>query len=67
MSPRPKFDSEDVAAPMADEPAAASAANNQPVLASTSILRGRRQVWIAHGQELYALRETRSGKLILTK
>lgn len=34
---------------------------------SSDLLRGRREAVIAHQGELYRLRETRNGKLILTK
>ncbi|MBI3140591.1 MAG: hemin uptake protein HemP [Rhodocyclales bacterium] len=34
---------------------------------SAELLRGRREAVIAHRDELYRLRETRNGKLILTK
>lgn len=34
---------------------------------SEELLQGGREVLIAHGQELYRLRLTRSGKLILGK
>lgn len=37
------------------------------VIQSVHLLRGRSQVWIAHGSERYSLRQTRTGKLILTK
>jgi hemin uptake protein HemP len=31
------------------------------------LLQGRREVWIAHGEEMYRLRVTSSGRLYLTK
>lgn len=34
---------------------------------AADILRGRKTVQIRHGGDVYILRETRSGKLILTK
>ena len=34
---------------------------------SGDILRGEREVWIVHGQDVYRLRETKNGKLILQK
>jgi hemin uptake protein HemP len=37
------------------------------VLDSNQLLAGRKQVSISHGGELYSLRLTRNGKLILTK
>lgn len=36
-------------------------------LVSADLLRGRKTVRIQHGGEVYVLRVTRSGKLILTK
>lgn len=38
-----------------------------PAIDSTQLLAGRKQVAISHGGELYSLRLTRNGKLILTK
>jgi hemin uptake protein HemP len=38
-----------------------------PVLDSTSLLQGEREVLIRHGDEWYRLRHTRNDKLILTK
>ncbi|GAA4447740.1 hemin uptake protein HemP [Novipirellula rosea] len=37
------------------------------VIPSSELLRGRREVWIEHGSEMYRLRLTASGKLYLTK
>jgi hemin uptake protein HemP len=34
---------------------------------SSELLRGRQQIEIEHGGELYRLRVTKAGKLILTK
>lgn len=36
-------------------------------LPSSALLEGRREVLINHGGEIYLLRNTRNGKLILTK
>jgi hemin uptake protein HemP len=36
-------------------------------LSSTELLQGRREVLIRHGEEMYRLRLTRNGKLILHK
>ena len=51
------------------EPAASSAA--QPSVPreinSTELMRGQREIVIRHGNELYRLNVTRSGKLILRK
>ncbi len=38
-----------------------------PPLDSASLLGGRAEVEIRHGDETYRLRQTRAGKLILTK
>ena len=46
--------------------AAAPDGEPQP-LPSEALLRGRRQVEIAHNGEVYRLQATRLGKLILTK
>lgn len=51
-------------------PGPGSAPAAAPALAgvtSDSLLAGRSQVWIQHRGERYLLRETRNGKLILTK
>ena len=48
-----------------DTPAAAKPAAD--VVASETLLGGRDQIRILHRGELYSLRETRNGKLILTK
>ncbi len=37
------------------------------VIESSSLFRGRREVWIRHGVEMYRLRLTSSGKLYLSK
>ena len=34
---------------------------------SRDILQGEREVWIIHGEDMYRLRETKNGKLILQK
>lgn len=38
-----------------------------PRIESQSLLRGQVEVEIIHGQDIYRLRHTRAGKLILTK
>lgn len=57
------------ASPLPQTPANAPAAspNPSPALDSAQLLGGRKQVAINHGGELYSLRLTRNGKLILTK
>ncbi|MEX0793950.1 MAG: hemin uptake protein HemP [Pirellulaceae bacterium] len=39
----------------------------QRTISSEEILAGRREVWIQHGDSLYRLCETKTGKLILQK
>jgi hemin uptake protein HemP len=34
---------------------------------SDDLLRGEKEIWIRHGEEIYRLRLTKSGKLILQK
>jgi hemin uptake protein HemP len=37
------------------------------VVKSSEILRGNTEIWIEHGTEMYRLRLTRAGKLLLSK
>lgn len=37
------------------------------IVRSEDLLRNRREIWIEHGNEMYRLRVTSSGKLYLTK
>lgn len=37
------------------------------VVSSDSVLQGRREIWIQHGEEMYRLRLTAAGKLYLSK
>lgn len=37
------------------------------ILESESLLEGRREVWIRHGNEMYRLRATAAGRLHLSK
>jgi len=37
------------------------------VIASENLLAGEKEVWITHGDAIYRLCETKSGKLILQK
>lgn len=37
------------------------------IVRSDELLKGRRELWIEHGDEMYRLRLTASGKLYLTK
>ena len=39
----------------------------RPPISSQQLFAGRQEIIIAHGDGLYQLRQTRSGKLILTK
>ena len=51
-----------------DQPAPSSGGADRPlVIRSEDVLQGRREVWIEHGEEMYRLRVTSSGKLYLTK
>ena len=43
------------------------AQDSAPVVSSAEVLRGGRVVLIRHGAEIYTLRVTRQGKLLLTK
>ena len=45
----------------------AGAASGPRTITSQDLMRGQREVLIAHGSETYRLRLTRSGKLILQK
>jgi hemin uptake protein HemP len=38
-----------------------------PTITSEELLRGGREIQIRHGEDIYVLRRTRNGKLILTK
>lgn len=38
-----------------------------PIYRSEELLQGHREIWIEHGNEMYRLRRTASGKLYLTK
>ncbi len=37
------------------------------IIPSETLLQGRSEIWIEHGDEMYRLRVTSSGKLYLTK
>lgn len=52
-----------------DSPGATPTAGegNVAVVRSDELLKGRREILISHCQEVYRLRLTRNGKLILTK
>jgi hemin uptake protein HemP len=61
---------------MIDDAPIPSSAHDEPsrdhdsrpkIVRSEDLLQGRRELWIEHGEELYRLRLTRSGKLYLTK
>jgi hemin uptake protein HemP len=58
-------------APRNESPADKSSPNLPPVpgllLQADELMRGHREIYIAHGEALYRLRVTRSGKLLLTK
>ncbi len=42
-------------------------ASTRREISSAELLRGEKEIWIRHGEEIYRLRLTRSGKLILQK
>lgn len=45
-----------------------SAEERRPlIVGSEELMQGRRELWIEHGDEMYRLRVTSSGKLYLTK
>ncbi|MCL4207204.1 MAG: hemin uptake protein HemP [Pirellulaceae bacterium] len=37
------------------------------IIRSEDLLQGRREIWIAHGEDMYRLRLTSSGRLYLSK
>ncbi len=44
------------------------AENERPqIVTSEELLRGQRELWIEHGENMYRLRLTSAGKLYLTK
>ena len=43
------------------------AIGEEPVLSSETLLNGRREILIRHGDKVYRLRHTSNDKLILTK
>lgn len=52
-----------------DHPSSDSSVNDPErlVISSAEVLRGRSEIWIEHGTEMYRLRLTRAGKLLLSK
>jgi hemin uptake protein HemP len=56
---------------LADKNTSTSAStSNDPerlIVKTTEVLRGRTEIWIEHGTEMYRLRLTRAGKLLLSK
>jgi hemin uptake protein HemP len=48
-------------------PLPAAGDNRAPVYSSAELLRGCREAWIEHGQQMYRLRLTAADKLYLTK
>ena len=55
-------------APLPAPQSVPAASHERPVpVPSEALLRGRRQIEIAHNGEVYRLQATRLGKLILTK
>lgn len=49
------------------QPADDLAVDRPPVYNSTDLLKGHSEMWIEHGEHMYRLRHTKSGKLYLTK
>lgn len=41
--------------------------NASTMIDSQTLFKGHREIQICHGQDLYRLRQTQAGKLILTK
>jgi hemin uptake protein HemP len=62
-------DAPDSSPPQDPKPGLAPASGDSvlPVVRSDDLLKGRREILIAHCEEVYRLRLTRNGKLILTK
>ena len=61
-------DEQDRASGTSDLEAATPKKANRPlVLRSDDLLRGAREVWIEHRDQMYRLRVTSTGKLYLTK
>ncbi|HTN73760.1 MAG TPA: hemin uptake protein HemP [Pirellulaceae bacterium] len=50
-----------------DETAPDADKNRPRIVRSEELLQGARELWVEHGDEMYRLRLTRSGKLYLTK
>lgn len=51
-----------------DEPIPSSGDADRPrIIQSKDLLQGHREVWIEHGDDMYRLRVTSSGKLYLSK
>lgn len=48
-------------------PRVADAPGGPPPVSSESLLRGATEILIRHGEEIYRLRATSKGKLLLTK
>jgi len=54
--------------PVRQQPASQTACAERPgIVRSDELLRGARELWIEHGDTMYRLRRTSSGKLYLTK
>lgn len=54
--------------PDASEPQDDLADDDRPLIySSAELLQGRKEIWIEHGDDMYRLRITSSGKLYLTK
>ena len=53
--------------PIPDPPPTPPPPDANRVLESTDLLQGESEVFIQHGDEIYRLRLTRSGRLVLNK
>lgn len=53
--------------PTAPAPAPAEPRPNERITDSSTLFGPHNEIFIRHGQDIYTLRRTRNGKLILTK
>lgn len=59
--------SQDTPPPALSEKPQPTAAERPPIWESQVLLQGHPEAWIVHGEHIYRLRITASGKLYLTK
>jgi len=67
MNEQPADEQHDDPLPAAGDPGPAGTDESDAEISSAELLRGRREILIRHGDDLYRLRLTRNGKLILQK